>query len=57
MYSLEFSSKEFYSIEELIDWVVESCADPNYQIMKDGRPTGEMAIDLIQFQLKFYIDL
>lgn len=49
MYSLEFSSKEFYSIEELIDWVVESCADPNYQIMKDGRPTGEMAIDLIQF--------
>jgi hypothetical protein len=28
--------------------VMISGMDPNYEITKDGKPTGEMAIDLIQ---------
>jgi len=51
MYSLKCSyyKKEFSSIDELIDDVILSGMDPNYEITFNGRGTGEFAIDLIQF--------
>ena len=50
MYSLDcdYYKAEFKSIDELILHVMISGMDPNYEITKDGKPTGEMAIDLIQ---------
>ncbi len=49
MYSLRCSyyHKKFNTIEELVDDVVKSGMDPNYEITKDGVPTGEQLIDLI----------
>ena len=51
MYSLDcsFFPETFNTIDELINHVMISGSDPNYEITKDGNPTGEMAIDLIQF--------
>jgi hypothetical protein len=51
MYSLDcsFFTENFNSIDELINHVMISGSDPNYEITKDGNPTGEMVIDLIQF--------
>jgi hypothetical protein len=51
MYSLDcnYYEKEFSTIEELIEDVVLSGMDPNYEITRAGEPTGELAIDLIQF--------
>jgi hypothetical protein len=51
MYSLNCSyfKKEFYSIDELVNDVMISGMDPNYEITKDGVGIGEMVIDLIQF--------
>mgnify|MGYP001166911773 FL=1 len=51
MYSLDcsFFSENFDSIDELINYVMMNGSDPNYEITKNGNPTGEMAIDLIQF--------
>jgi hypothetical protein len=37
----------FDSIDELIDYVVSSGMDPNYEITRNGKSTGETAIDLI----------
>jgi len=50
MYSLKCSyyKAEFKSIGDLISHVMISGMDPNYEITKDGKPTGEMMIDLIQ---------
>lgn len=50
MYSLDcdYYKKEFNYLHELIDDILLSGMDPNYQITKDGKCTGEMAIDLIQ---------
>jgi hypothetical protein len=39
----------FDSIDELIDYVVSSGMDPNYEITRNGNPIGETAIDLIGF--------
>jgi hypothetical protein len=39
----------FDSIDELIDYVVSSGMDPNYEITRNGKSTGELAIDLIGF--------
>ena len=49
MYSLDcdYYQAEFKSIHELILHVMISGMDPNYEITKDGKPTGEMAADLI----------
>ena len=49
-YSLDcnYYSKEFTSIEELINDVIMSGMDPNYEITKDGKGIGEELIDLIQ---------
>jgi hypothetical protein len=33
----------------LLDDVVSSGMDPNYEITRNGKGTGERAIDLIQF--------
>ena len=51
MYSLDcsFFSETFESIDELINHVIMNGSDPNYEITQNGNPTGEMAIDLIQF--------
>lgn len=51
MYSLtcDYFTSEFQTIDELIDHVVSSGMDPNYEITRNGKGTGEMAIDLIQF--------
>jgi hypothetical protein len=39
----------FDSIDELIDYVVSSGMDPNYEITRNGNSIGETAIDLIGF--------
>lgn len=51
MYSLDcfYFEKEFNTIDELIDDVVSSGMDPNYEITKNGKGIGEMVIDLIGF--------
>ena len=51
MYSLDCSYfvHTFDSIDELIDYVVSSGMDPNYEITRNGNPIGETAIDLIGF--------
>jgi hypothetical protein len=51
MYSLNCSyyEREFNTLNELLDDVVFSGMDPNYEITKDGVGTGEMVSDIIQF--------
>jgi len=51
MYSLDCSyyEKEFNCFDDLIDDITQSGMDPNYEITRNGKPTGEMACDLIQF--------
>lgn len=49
MYSLDCSyyTKEFTTIEELIEDVLSSGMDPNYEITRDGKLTGEILFDLM----------
>lgn len=49
MYSLDCSyySKEFNSLQALLDDVLLSGMDPNYEITFNGKGTGEQAWDLI----------
>lgn len=51
MYSLncDYYEAKFKTIDELVLHVMMSGMDPNYEITKDGKGIGEMAIDLIQF--------
>ena len=51
MYSLKcnYYEKEFNTIDELIDNVMMSGMDPNYEITRDGKGTGEYVSDLIQY--------
>jgi len=51
MYSLDCSyyKKSFNTIDELINNVMMSGMDPNYEITHNGEPTGEMVIDLMMF--------
>jgi hypothetical protein len=51
MYSLDCSyyDKEFETLSELINDVMSSGMDPNYEITKDGKGTGEEAFDFIVF--------
>jgi len=51
MYSLDCSyyTESFDTIDQLIDDVVSSGMDPNYEITRNGIPTGEEIIDLIMF--------
>ncbi len=49
MYSLDCSyyKKNFNTVTELLDDILESGMDPNYEITRNGKPTGEMVIDLL----------
>jgi hypothetical protein len=51
MYSLncDYYLKEFPTLEALIDDIMVSGMDPNYEVTRDGRGIGEEAIDFIQF--------
>lgn len=48
-YSLDCSyyKQEFDSLEELIDSLIGSGMDPNYEITKNGKGIGENAVDFI----------
>ena len=50
MYSLNcnYYDRSFNTIDELIDDVIISGMDPNYEITHNGAPTGEEAVELIQ---------
>ena len=41
--------KEFATLDLLLEDIIQSGMDPNYEICLNGRPTGDVAIDLIQF--------
>jgi hypothetical protein len=49
MYSLKcnYYDKEFDSLEELLNNILESGMDPNYEVTRNGNGTGETAWDLI----------
>ena len=51
MYSLDcyYYQKEFNYLHELIDDVLMSGMDPNYEITKDGKRTGGLLIELISY--------
>ena len=51
MYTLDciYYTREFSTVDELIQDIISSGMDPNYEILFNGEPTGEQAIDLIQF--------
>jgi len=50
MYSLNCSyyDRSFNTVDELIDDVIISGMDPNYEITHNGALTGEEAVELIQ---------
>lgn len=50
MYSLDSINytKEFENRQDLLDDIIESGSDPNYEVTKDGVPQGETAWDLIE---------
>jgi hypothetical protein len=50
-YSLKCSyyTKQFSTLNELLEDIVQSGMDPDYYITKGGKSIGEKAIDLIQF--------
>ena len=49
MYSLDcnYYKKKFNTINELINDVIASGMDPNYEITRNGKSTGEMLATLI----------
>jgi hypothetical protein len=51
MYSLkcDYYTKQFSTIDELINDVMMSGMDPNYEITCNGERTGEYVSDLIQY--------
>jgi hypothetical protein len=51
MYSLDcpYFDKHFETCQELIDYVISSGMDPNYEITYNGIGTGEFAEDQIVF--------
>lgn len=51
MYTLNCSyyTKSFPTLEALIDDIINSGMDPNYEVLRDGQPTGQEAIEFIQF--------
>lgn len=50
MYSLKcnYYDREFSTIDDLISDVMDSGMDPNYEITKDGKVTGEILWDLME---------
>ena len=51
MYSLDciYYTKKFLTLNQLLADIALSGMDPNYEITLNGKRTGELAIDLIQF--------
>ncbi len=51
MYSIDcnYYKKEFETIEDLLENITISGMDPNYEITKNGKKMGEMAIDLMEW--------
>jgi hypothetical protein len=51
MYSLncDYYQKEFTTLDELITDAMISGMDPNYEITRNGKCTGEMLSDLIGY--------
>jgi hypothetical protein len=51
MYSLNCSYfvEEFNTLDELLYYVKQVGMDPNYEITRNGKGTGEYVINLIQF--------
>ena len=51
MYSLDCSyyTRNFGTIEDLLEDIMISGMDPNYEITFNGEPTGEKAIELMEF--------
>ena len=51
MFSLncDYYTAEFPTLGDLIAHIMISGMDPNYEITRNGKGTGEMAADLIQF--------
>jgi hypothetical protein len=49
MYTLDcpYYDREFNSIDELLFDILLTGMDPNYEILLNGKKTGESAIDLI----------
>ena len=49
MYSLDclYYTKEFTTIEDLLQDIIYSGMDPNYEITWNGEPTKEFAVDLL----------
>lgn len=50
MWSLncEYYTKEFPTLEALLENIVMSGMDPNYEVTRDGKGIGEEAIDFIR---------
>ena len=50
MYGLncDYYTKQFNTVDELIWDMMISGMDPNYEITRDGKGTGEQVSDLIQ---------
>lgn len=50
MYGLKcgYYKKKFSTLNELLEDIITSGMDPNYMITRDGKSTGEQAINLIQ---------
>jgi len=44
-----YYNKSFNNIDDLIDDISLSGMDPNYNILLNGKKTGEQIIDLINF--------
>jgi hypothetical protein len=53
MYTLDcaYYTKSFSSLNELLDDILNSGMDPNYQIIKNNIPMGETAWDLLEPEL------
>lgn len=51
MWSLkcDYYTREFETLEELVDDVMASGMDPSYEVTRDGRGIGEEAADFIVF--------
>tara|TARA_B100000927_G_scaffold279992_1_gene264053 strand:+ start:1896 stop:2066 length:171 start_codon:yes stop_codon:yes gene_type:complete len=51
MYSLdcEYYEEEFDTLEELIENVIASGMDPNYEVTRNGTGIGELAFDFISY--------
>jgi hypothetical protein len=51
MYSIKcpYYKKKFNTINELVEDIIKCGMDPNYEITKDNKKTGDNVIDFIHF--------